>query len=328
MHSLADCVGEVMTEASRKIKLERGAGSDKVGKSRCAMRERTVRKRSGMPLVLVISSYVAASRVGGGIAPYVLGPLKVDPVHVPTTLFGRHPGWGRPGGEAVAADTMQDMLDGIAANGLFAMTDAVLTGYFATPDQIDVAAKAIDAVRAARGAGREPLVMVDPVMGDSDKGLFVREETARAQADVLVPRASMVACNHWEFQRLAGKAESLEDVIEAADETGRNWLVSSIPFRNRIANALVAGGEIHAAAHDLIEGPIPKGTGDLFHLSWLGHRVNGAAPKTCLHRAVGTVEMVLRMAKAWKSPELPLAACSMILADPPESGFAIPVETD
>ena len=29
-----------------------------------------------MPLVLVISSYVAASRVGGGIAPYVLGPAE------------------------------------------------------------------------------------------------------------------------------------------------------------------------------------------------------------------------------------------------------------
>lgn len=278
-----------------------------------------------MPLVLVISSYVAASRVGGGIAPYVLGPLKVDPVHVPTTLFGRHPGWGKPGGGAVPAATMQDMLDGIAANGLFAMTDAILTGYFATPDQIEVAASAIDAVRAARGAGRAPLVMVDPVMGDSDKGLFVREETARAQAEVLVPRASLVACNHWEFERLTAPAAGLTEVVRAAAETGRNWLVSSIPFRDRIANALVADGEIHAAAHDLIEGPIPKGTGDLFHLAWLGHRVNGVSPKTCLHRAVGTVEMVLNLAKTWKAPELPLAACSAMLADPPESGFAIPV---
>lgn len=281
-----------------------------------------------MPLVLVISSYVAGSRVGGGIAPYVLGPLKVDPVLVPTTLFGRHPGWGKPGGEAVPADTMQDMLDGIAANGLFEMTDAVLTGYFSTPDQIQVAAKAVDAVRAARGAGRAPFVMVDPVVGDSDKGLFVRDETAQAQAELLVPRGDLVACNHWEFQRLAGVAERLEDVIELAEETGSNWLVGSIPFRNRIANVLVADGDVHAAAHDVIEGPIPKGTGDLFHLSYVGHRAKGAAPKACLHRAVGTVETVLRMAKAWKAPELPLAACSTMLADPPESGFAIPAERD
>jgi pyridoxine kinase len=281
-----------------------------------------------MPLVLVISSYVAASRVGGGIAPYVLGPLKVDPVHVPTTLFGRHPGWGKPGGEAVPADTMQDMLDGIAANGLFEMCDAVLTGYFATPDQVDVAARAIDAVRAARGKGREPLVLVDPVMGDADKGLFVREETARAQAEVLVPRADLVACNKWEFERLNGPAEKLEDVIERALETRLNWLVSSIPFRGRIANAMVTGGEAYAAASDLVDGLVPKGTGDLFHLSFVGHRVNGASERQSLHRAMWTVETVLMMAGLWKAPELPLAACSMFLADAKESGFVIPIETD
>ncbi len=282
----------------------------------------------GMPLVLVISSYVAASRVGGGMAPYVLGPLKVDPVHAPTTLFGRHPGWGRPGGEAVPADTLQDMLDGIAANGLFEQTDAVLTGYFATPDQIDVAARAIEAVRAARGKGREPLVMVDPVMGDSDKGLFVSEETARAQAEALVPRGDLIACNRWEFERLTSTAGDLADVIETAQDSGRNWLVSSIPFRNRIANVLVAGGEAHAAASDIVQGPVPKGTGDLFHLSFLGHRLNGASPKQCLHRAVWTVETVLRMAQIWKAPELPLAACQPFLADPQEGGFAIPIEED
>lgn len=281
-----------------------------------------------MPLVLVISSYVAASRVGGGIAPYVLGPLKVDPVHIPTTLFGRHPGWGKPGGEPVAADILQEMLDGVAANGLFAMCDAVLTGYFATPDQVDVAGRAIDAVRAARGAGREPIVLVDPVMGDSDKGLFVREETARAQAEVLAPRASLVACNKWEFERLAGPAEKLEDVIERAQDSRTNWLVSSIPFRNRIANVLISGGDTYAAASDTVEGPVPKGTGDLFHLSFLGHRVTGASERQSLHRAMWTVETVLKMAQAWKAPELPLAACSMFLADPQESGFVIPIATD
>jgi len=281
-----------------------------------------------MPLVLVISSYVAASRVGGGIAPYVLGPLKVDPVHVPTTLFGRHPGWGKPGGEAVLADTMQDMLDGIAANGLFEQVDAVLTGYFATPDQIDVAARAIDTVRAARGKGREPLVAVDPVMGDADKGLFVREETAQALADVLVPRADLVACNAWEFERLTSPVGDLADVIEVAEDTGRNWLVSSIPFRNRIANVLVEAGETHAVASDIVEGPTPKGTGDLFHLSFVGHRVKGAGAKQSLHHAVWTVETVLRMAQIWKAPELPLAACHPFLQNPEEGGFVIPIEED
>src|SRR5689334_14750743 len=100
-----------------------------------------------MPMVLVISSYVAGSRVGGGLAPYVLGPMKVDPVHVPTCLFGRHPGWGPPGGAAVDAAVMAGMLEGIEANGLFSTVDAVVTGYFSQAEQVAVAADAIARIR-------------------------------------------------------------------------------------------------------------------------------------------------------------------------------------
>src|SRR5690606_2105195 len=130
------------------------------------------------PLVLVISSYVAASRVGGGIAPYVLGPLKVDPVHVPTCLFGRHPGWGPPGGGPVDAGTMAGMLEGAAANGLYSRVDAVVTGHFSHPEQVAVAADAIARVRDAprRGehahAPERPVIIVDPVMGDEAPGLY------------------------------------------------------------------------------------------------------------------------------------------------------------
>ena len=278
-----------------------------------------------MPLVLVISSYVAASRVGGGIAPYVLGPLKVDPVHVPTTLFGRHPGWGKPGGAAVAAATMQDMLDGIAANGLFELTDAVLTGYFATPDQIEVAARAIDAFRAARGAGREPFVMVDPVMGDIGNGLYVREETARAQQDLLVPRADLVACNHWEFQRLTGEAPEAGDVLRAVRFSKQQWLVSSIPMGGQLLNLLAIDGHGFACASPKASRAVPNGTGDLLHLAYLGQMLNGRQPALSLQLAVGAVNTVLAKALEWNAPELPLAACHAHLANPPIANLVQPI---
>lgn len=276
-----------------------------------------------MPMALIISSYVAGSRVGGGIAPYVLGPLRIDPVHIPTTLLGRHPGWGAPGGGAVDAETMQGMLDGVAANGLYGRIDAILTGYFSSPDQIEVAARAIDDVRSVRGKGREPFVLVDPVMGDTGKGLFVAEETAAAQAAHLVPRADLVACNHWEFQHLNGKAATLEDCAEAAMGSKRNWMVSSIPFKSRLANLLVSGDLVHAAAVDIVPGPTPNGTGDLLRLAYVGQRLSGADETTSLHRAIGAVEMILQCALAWKAPELPLAACHAILSNPPEAGYVI-----
>lgn len=273
-----------------------------------------------MPLALVISSYVAASRVGGGIAPYALAPVKVDPVLVPTTLFGRHPGWGAPGGAAVAAGTMQAMLDGVAANGLFALTDAIVTGYFATPEQVEVAARAIDAVRAS---GRAAFVMVDPVMGDTGRGLFVPEETAQAQAELLVPRANLVACNHWEFQRLTGPAPGIADVISQAGSSVRNWLVGSVPHGDGIGNVLIEDGAVHAVGSERVPDPTPKGTGDLFRLVFLGQRLTGATPAQALRRAVGAVEAILRKAREWQAPELPLAATQTFLANPPEGGEAV-----
>lgn len=276
-----------------------------------------------MLTVLVISSYVAASRVGGSIAPYVLGPMNTDVVHVPTTLFGRHPGMGEPGGGPVEAETMQSMLDGVAADGCFQQVDAILTGYFSDPSQIDVAARAIDAVRAARGPGNGPFVMVDPIMGDVAPGLFVVEETAVALAQRLVPRADLVACNHWEFQRLVGTAAKLEDVIEAAQAQGGKWMIGSIPFRERMANVLVSPDEIHAAACDIVPEPNPKGAGDLFRLVYLGQLLAGVSEADSMHRAIGVVEIALQLAKQLGQRGLPLAACSQFFAKPPSGGYVI-----
>ena len=55
-----------------------------------------------MKKLVVISSYVATSRVGGAIAALIGPALDIDPVLIPTTLLGRHPGLGAPGGGAVA----------------------------------------------------------------------------------------------------------------------------------------------------------------------------------------------------------------------------------
>ncbi len=192
-----------------------------------------------MPLVLVISSYVAASRVGGGIAPYVLGPMKVDPVLIPTCLFGRHPGWGPPGCGSVAADTMTKMLEGVAANNLFGLMDAVVTGYFSAPEQIAVACDAIDRIRATpRGQSHrhfpdKPIIVIDPVMGDETPGLYIKPETAAALMADLAPRADILAPNLWEFAKLTAtdlaSLQTPEDVAREARSRGGRWLISSIP---------------------------------------------------------------------------------------------------
>lgn len=282
-----------------------------------------------MPCVLVISSYVAASRVGGGIAPYVLAPMKVDPVHIPTCLYGRHPGWGPPGGAPVAASVMEQMLAGVEANALFGLIDAVVTGHFSSPDQVAVAGAAIDRIRMARRAAAPahapapPLVIVDPVMGDDGPGLYVRPDTAEALMADLVPRADLIAPNLWEFSRLTGQAMSglatPEDVVSCARSQGGRWLISSLPSEGGIGVCLVDDKTALLAETPRIPGPTPNGAGDMLTLRFAGGLVCGLSPEAALAEAVGAAYLVIDMTTAWGGAELSLAACSDRLAQPPRA---------
>lgn len=278
-----------------------------------------------MPLVLVISSYVAASRVGGGIAPYVLGPMKVDPIHVPTCLFGRHPGWGPPGGAAVEADTMAKMLEGIEANGLYSLVDAVITGHFSKPEQVEVASDAIAKIRAApRGkahghAPPQPIIIVDPVMGDEAPGLYIKEPVAEVLARDLVPHADIVAPNLWEFARLMGvdiaSLQTAEDVAAKARAAGSRWLISSVLSPKGIGVLHVDGGEAFLAETSRVEGKIPNGAGDMLTLRFAGGLVSGFGAEGALADAVGATHAVISKTMEWQGPELSIAACSDLLAN-------------
>src|ERR1700722_667639 len=101
-------------------------------------------------MILILSSFVASSAVGGGAQAVALARLDVEIVLAPTVLLGRHPGLGAPGGGAVDPAMFESVLAGIEANGVFARAEAVICGYFADPAQVAAAARTIDAVKAAR----------------------------------------------------------------------------------------------------------------------------------------------------------------------------------
>ena len=75
-----------------------------------------------MATALILSSHVASSRVGGSVQALALAQFKIDPVLAPTVLYGRHPGWGAPGGAATSIEAFEGMIDGIEANGILART--------------------------------------------------------------------------------------------------------------------------------------------------------------------------------------------------------------
>lgn len=265
-----------------------------------------------MPLVLVLSSLVSGSRVGGGVSVAALQAKGLDAMHVPTVLLGRHPGWGKPGGGAIGEALFSGALDGVEANGLFALTDAVLTGYFASADQVKRAADAIDAIRAVQTRtahnvcawAPEPLIVVDPIIGDHGKP-YVPDTVAAAIRDHLVPRAGLLTPNAFELGWLTGlPVRDPGEAVTAAKALGKPVLASSIPAGDDIAIQYADAHTALSVTHPKFD-KAPNGTGDLLAAAFLAERLTGADPKSALETAATAIWDTLLKAKDWSAFELP-----------------------
>jgi len=262
-----------------------------------------------MPLVLVLSSHVASSLVGSRPVAHALAARKIDCAIAPTTLLGRHPGWGPPGGGGVPKELFQGMIDGVEANGLFSLTDAVFTGYFASVAQVETAVAAIAKVRAAKPGA---WIVVDPIMGDDEEGLYVKAEVADAIMAKLVPLADLCAPNLWELGhltqgRFAAPPQTPAEIIAAARQLGRPMLVSSVRDGGDIG-ALYVEPTFALGAFARAEPQAPHGVGDLLIGAFMAARIDKVPVRDALAYSVALTADVIRKAARWDSPELPLVA--------------------
>lgn len=245
--------------------------------------------------VLVISSQVAASQVGSGVTAFCLRRLGHEAVVLPTTLMGRHPGWGAPGGGAVKTERLTEMWSAIRAQGL--RFDAVMTGYMGEAAQIDLAAQIIADVRADNP---DALVLVDPVMGDNGT-LYIPEARAAAIRDKLVPLADIITPNLWELSWLSSSTD-----LRAA----RNYkqaIVTSVPAGELIGAVLSLNGNAHQASHAKFA-RVPHGGGDALAGLYLGHVLTGLAPREAFAKSLAAIFAIMKSAQQTNAAELPLIA--------------------
>lgn len=274
-----------------------------------------------VPLALILSSFVAASRIGGAAQQYVLAAHKIDPVLAPTVMFGRTPARGGKG-EITQPDVFRRMLGDIEADALFGMVDLIITGHFSDPEQVEIAAGVIERVRDAErtgqnGGAKRPLVIVDPILGDAPKGLYVKYEVAEQVEERLVPLADWITPNLWELGFLTDRpVETLAQARDAARALGRPALITSAPAGpGEIGLLYVDADEAVLFAHPRQESA-PSGTGDLVTASFGAGLVEGLAPRDAAHRAARAARMVVEAARAWRTTELPIVGIADRLANP------------
>ena len=267
-----------------------------------------------MALALILSSFVAASRIGGAAQQYVLAAHGIDPVLAPTVMFGRSPARGSQG-QVTAPDVFARMLADIEADAIFGMVDLVITGHFSLPEQVEIAAGVLGRVREA--SERPPVMVVDPIMGDAPGGLYVRPDVAEAVAARLVPLADWITPNLWELGHLAGATiEDLSGAVAAARRLGKPAVVTSAPAGDGETGVLFVDTDMATLfAHPKLPRG-PNGTGDLVTASFGAGLVEGLAPIAAAERAARAAAEAVKAAQDWRAPELPIVALGPRLVRP------------
>ena len=262
-----------------------------------------------MKTVLLISSFVASSQVGASASAFCLRRLGHEVIILPTTLFGRHPGWGPPGGDRVSPDILRTMWDAVQAQGI--KFDAVMSGYMAARDHIDLTAAIIKSVKAGNP---DVTVLIDPVKGD-DGRLYIPEHRAAAMKDKLTPLADILTPNLYELGYMAGRDLSdVAEIVRAARHIGNDVLVTSVPYGDEIG-ALWVGETVSYVGHERF-GRIPNGGGDSLAACFLAGRLQGLTPQAAQQFAVSSIFDILSKAQKDNLPELPLTLCQNSLTEP------------
>lgn len=257
-----------------------------------------------MPTVLAISSHVAASRVGLGALAPALAAFGVEVITAPTVVYGRHPGWGPPGGFSLFGDQLKSLLEGALAHPSAEQCVWAITGYFAGADQVRAAADALDTLKLRLP---ELKILVDPVMGDTDAGRYVSGDVPEAIARDLLPLADVVTPNAWEAEKMTGvRVHDLKSALKAARALGRAALISSTPGDGRMGALYTQkdGGAWYA--HVEARPAAPRGAGDMLAGAFVGAMSAGRGPERALADAVGMVEHAI--AESVRRDSLELAA--------------------
>lgn len=277
------------------------------------------------PTILSIQSWVATGHVGNAAAMFPLQRLGAEVWAVHTVQFSNHPGHGAFTGQVFGGPAVRALVDGIAARGLLGRCDAVLGGYLGDADTGAAVLDAADRVRAANGRA---LFCCDPVIGDTGKGVFVREGIPELLAGQAVPRADILTPNQFELSHLTGlPTDSLEQARRAVAALQRRMRADGpgVVLVTSLTGADTPAGELDLLAADRsalwrLRVPLlpisPNGAGDCIAALFLLHFLRTQAVRPALEAAGRAVSGLLRRTLEAASDELLLVAAQDEFVDP------------
>jgi pyridoxine kinase len=286
--------------------------------------------------VISIQSQVAYGHVGNSAAMFAMQMHGIDVVAVPTTLLSNRPGYPTIRGRVLDAQLVADLLLGIEERGSVETSRMILSGYLGSAD---IAAEVADFVARARARNPKLAYCCDPVLGDRDRGLFVKADIPPLVRDLLCPLADIITPNHFEFEWLCGAKTTTSDQMIVQAQA----LMARGP-----STVVVTSAELEDTPNDAIETlavertehgfkawhvrtpklPIsPSGTGDLFASLLVSARVNGADTPEALGHAASAIFAVLERTALRGTEEMRIIESAALLVNPQRRFDAVAVRS-
>lgn len=261
--------------------------------------------------VVSIQSQVVYGCVGNNVAMPALQAHGLCVAAVPTVVFSNTPHYPEIFGSALPVEWFNGCLQGLQLRANTNTFRAILVGYLGSAEQAIVAAQWIAARQAENP---QLLVVIDPVIGDHDSGIYVKPELIAAYREHLLPRATLITPNTFELQLLTGMAVGSGAEVLAAAQTllgGRltQLVVTSaavVEGENASKHMQIALVSEHSAdmiAHPYIE-IAPRGTGDLFAAELTAQLLAGLSLQAAAQAAGERLVAVLARTRAANCEEL------------------------
>lgn len=272
--------------------------------------------------VLAIQSQVIYGHVGNNAGAFALQRQGIETWPVPTALLAFNPSYGPPAMRPTLPAEMDAWMMALQTRPEWRQIDAVLLGWLGNPRTAEAAARAALAVKAANP---QAVFLCDPVMGDSDCGLYVDAGLPPVIAGQLLPHADIVTPNGFELEYLVGrKIDDLPSALSACDTLrarGPKTVIATTLKRRDGGRGMLEALLVNSDGAWLCGVPdlgdaLPKGAGDVFASLFLSRLLKGRLPKKALLFAMAATYGLLRDALEHKSPEMRMALMQDELHNP------------
>ncbi|TKY85786.1 hypothetical protein EX895_005326 [Sporisorium graminicola] len=185
--------------------------------------------------ILSIQSHVVSGYVGNRSATFPLQLLGWDVDVTNTVQFSNHTGYGRWGGLRFDAEHLQTIFDGLESNGLLRYS-RMLTGYMPSAAVVQTVLQLVKKLRSRQGGQEGGLIyLLDPVMGDMGRGMYVAPEVLPIYREML-QYSTIITPNQFEAQALTG--------VDIVDLASLKQVILTLHKKHKVPHVIITSIEL------------------------------------------------------------------------------------